>query len=391
MIELDSSIKNTTLLYINPSKKHDKVMDVISELVLEIQEMGSIEEAKSFYDEHVYLYQYIIVLCNLEPTQDFDYNKFFNKYYSFQKDVPSLLVISPKKTLVNMVSKFNIKNFILSPLEKDSIVNKLYTMTEEIGQLLEFDNLNNELFLSNKQKEEQANMLLHQSKLAIMGEMISMIAHQWKQPLAGQRAMIGGIQFKKKLGKLNDDFLDENLNSIDDLCVHMAKTIDDFADFFKPNKEKRKTNIKNAIEDCISLTSGVFKKNGINIDILCDNTSDLELTIYDREFKQVVINILNNAKDALVENKIEDKKILVDISKTYTKVIISIADNAGGIPAFALPKLFEPYFSTKSKNGTGLGLYMSKIIIDDHLSGKLSAFNSDPGAVFKIELDLDIE
>jgi C4-dicarboxylate-specific signal transduction histidine kinase len=286
-----------------------------------------------------------------------------------------------------MISKYNIKNFILSPLEKDDIVNKLYSISEDIAQELEVDNLNNELFLTTKQKEEQGKILLHQSKLAIMGEMISMIAHQWKQPLAGQRAMLGGIRFKKQLGKLTDEYLEENIKNVDDLCIHMSKTIDDFADFFKPNKEKRVVNIKECIEDCLSLTSGVFKKYSIQVDIVTDSP-DLMLDIFDREFKQVIINIINNAKDALVENNIEHKRIIIDISKTYTKAVISIADNAGGIPQFVLPRLFEPYFSTKSKNGTGLGLYMSKIIIDDHLSGKLSASNSEPGAVFKIELDL---
>ena len=143
------------------------------------------------------------------------------------------------------------------------------------------------------------------------------------------------------------------------------------------------------IEDCISLTSGSFRNNSINIRI--DSNSDLKLKIYDREFKQVVINILNNAKDILIEKLENNRNIKVTIREDKDYGIIKIHDNAGGVPTDILSKIFDPYFSTKSHNGTGLGLYMSKTIIDEHLKGSLSVDNDDDGAVFTIKLPLDKE
>jgi PAS domain S-box-containing protein len=235
----------------------------------------------------------------------------------------------------------------------------------------------------NMQKDQ---MLLQNSKLAIMGEMIAMIAHQWKQPLAGQRAILGTIELKRRLNNLTDDYLVTNLKDLDNICEHLANTIDDFANFFKPDKSKHIVEIKTLIDESISLISATFKNNGINLNIDC--TQNIELNIFDREFKQVVINILNNAIDALLASNNKSKEINIDVSKVDEFVEIIISDNAGGIPDDVLLYIFDPYFSTKSKNGTGLGLYMSKIIVENHLNGKLSAYNENNKAVFKIELPI---
>jgi signal transduction histidine kinase len=238
-----------------------------------------------------------------------------------------------------------------------------------------------------KENQDKAKMLVQQSKLAIMGEMIAMIAHQWKQPLAGQKAIIGGIKLKQRLNRIKEDDIEEAFSSMDLLINHMNNTITDFTNFFKPSKSKNNVSIKTSILESLDMVKVIFDKNRIVVDI--NIVSDIKLNIYNGEFKQVLLNILNNAKDALIENQIEEKKINININLVKNGVDIAISDNAGGIPNSIIDKIFEPYFSTKAKNGTGLGLYMSKIIIDEHLDGVLSVSNDDNGAIFKIFLPID--
>jgi signal transduction histidine kinase len=237
-----------------------------------------------------------------------------------------------------------------------------------------------ELSMKNK---EQNKMLLQQSKLAIMGEMISMIAHQWRQPITAVSTIAQGILFKKRLGNLTDEYLESELTAIKEISLHMSETITDFSNFFKPQKEKRVVVLKDLINKVIKLASSSLKNNSIKVFVICDN--NFSFNIYDGELQQVIINIINNAKDALVENINDNRKIDIEV-KIDNSVKIYIKDNAGGIPKEIINNIFDPYFSTKSKNGTGLGLYMSKIIIDDHFSGLLSVQNIEDGAQFLIDI-----
>ena len=168
----------------------------------------------------------------------------------------------------------------------------------------------------------------------------------------------------------------------------MSKTIDDFRDFFKPEKEKIDFFVHESLNKTIELLNPVFKKQ--NIEIILEKMKEVKLHGYPNEFSQSVINILNNSKDALIENEIKDKRICIELQVIDEKMILDIKDNAGGIPEDILNKVFNPYFSTKEdRNGTGLGLYMSKLIIQDHMDGKLSAVNHDGGALFRLELDIN--
>jgi signal transduction histidine kinase len=237
----------------------------------------------------------------------------------------------------------------------------------------------------NNQKER---MLLQQSKLAIMGEMISMIAHQWRQPLAGLKVMVQAIKFKKDIGKLTDEYLYESVKDSSALIDHLSKTIDDFRDFFKPNKAKETTDLKSVLKESFDFLSHSFKVNSITIEEDCH--IDTKITIYKRELLQVFMNILNNAKDALIENNPTDNRVVkIHGHEDEKSLTISIEDNAGGIPEDIIEKIFEPYFSTKSENGTGLGLYMSKVIVDTHLGGLLSVENVENGAKFSILIPKD--
>jgi signal transduction histidine kinase len=246
-----------------------------------------------------------------------------------------------------------------------------FTFYEKRVNILRDENLNKD------------KMLLQQSKLAIMGEMIAMIAHQWKQPLAAQKAIIGGIQLKKRLNKLHNEDVEVGMDKLNSIINHMNDTISDFTNFFKPNKQKKIIRIEDVLNDCLSIIESSLQRHQIYIH---KEYEEIELEIFDKELKQVFLNILSNAKDALVENKETNRAIFIKAFKEDNKNIITISDNAGGIPNDIINKVFDPYFSTKAKNGTGLGLYMSKTIVDEHLNGLLSVSNGIDGAIFRVEV-----
>jgi len=241
--------------------------------------------------------------------------------------------------------------------------------------------------LLNKIKEEeekakaQEELMRQQHRLAQMGEMINMIAHQWRQPLSAITAATASINLKAKLNKLENDTAVELSDKIKDFSMHLSSTIDDFRNFFQTNKTKTLTNYKQIIDSVLSILDSSLEKNSIELEIVIDELE--ELNTYENELKQVILNIIKNAEDALLESFVEKRKIMININKTT----LVICDNAGGIENNILDKIFEPYFSTKlKKDGTGLGLYMSKLIIEDHCSGNLSVKNNDDGACFIIKL-----
>ncbi len=254
----------------------------------------------------------------------------------------------------------------------------------------ELEELNKSLILRvekevNKNREKD-KLMLQQNRLAQMGEIISMIAHQWRQPLNNLSILIQTISIKYLTGKLNDELVESfNVNSNKHI-QNMSKTIDNFRDFFKPEKEKIEFCLKDSIREALGIGKSMFENNEIKI-VFNNNDEEFLTNGYPNELSQSILNILNNAKDAFIDNDIDSRKIEITIHRDNDTIVMLIIDNAGGIPSDIIDKIFDPYFSTKEeKNGTGLGLYMSKIIIQEHFAGKLSASNEKDGAVFKIEL-----
>ena len=242
---------------------------------------------------------------------------------------------------------------------------------------------------------QQELLMLQQSRLAQMGEMISMIAHQWRQPLNNLSLISQTLAIKYKKGKLDDKVMLYFEKSSKKQINYMSDTIDEFKDFFKPELEKRIFNIYQSVENTLSILSPILAKNGIKIiHDDCNNCNSKDnckgcLTEgYPNKLGQSLINIINNAKDALVENNIDDAfiNIYYDSDEKYIKLYIE--DNAGGIPEDIIERIFDPYFSTKSdKNGTGIGLYMSKIIIEEHMDGKITVCSIDGVTTFEIILN----
>lgn len=230
----------------------------------------------------------------------------------------------------------------------------------------------------NREKDKQ---LIQQSRLAQMGEMISMIAHQWRQPLSAISATSASLELKATLGKVNNEIVISSAESISKYSQHLSSTIDDFRDFFKSNKEATETKYIPIIESVLKIIEVSLVNKNIKIDTIF-NSNNIFLT-YSNEIKQVLLNLIKNAEDVLIENSISNPTITIRTDKNS----LIVSDNAGGIPDEIIENIFDPYFSTKSsKNGTGLGLYMSKTIIEEHCAGELRAYNNDVGAVFEIIL-----
>ncbi len=249
-------------------------------------------------------------------------------------------------------------------------------------------------------------LLFQQAKMASMGEMIANIAHQWRQPLGSINSVLINIKAKMALEKFDltstngqkecVDFIDVRLNDIEGYTRLLSNTIDDFRNFFKPNKEQTSFFISELINTSINLLSANFANSGIDI---ITHVNDTKITTLENELLQVIINILNNAKDAFI--KIDTHPCKVIIINTEVKndtLIITIKDGAGGIKADILDKIFEPYFTTKHQShGTGIGLYMSKEIVEKHLHGTLTASNVHfthnnivcDGAEFEIKIPLE--
>ncbi len=232
----------------------------------------------------------------------------------------------------------------------------------------------------------QLQQLQQQSRLAQMGEMIAMIAHQWRQPLTAISATSSSIMLKAKLNKLDNKQAIEMAKKISEYSQHLSSTINDFRDFFKTNKKLTLSNIDELILNTLNIIETSIKNKNINI-IKVLKLKDASIMTYPNELKQVVLNLLKNAEDVILEKDIKNPYIKIKSYKEGDAFVIEVADNAGGIPEEIMDKIFDPYFSTKTKkDGTGLGLYMSKTIVEEHCGGKLMCRNGKKGAIFKIIL-----
>lgn len=226
-------------------------------------------------------------------------------------------------------------------------------------------------------------LLLQQSRLAAMGEMLNNIAHQWRQPLNNIAIYVQGMQMLRAAGKLSDDELDKDVQSVMEIIQHMSKTIDDFRTFFQNEKQKHPFAVKEAVEKALRFVSARMEHHAITTQLVVRH--EPTLLGYQSEYIQVLLNIINNAADALITNNRPDRQIIITLDRQGEQSSLSIRDNGGGIPQEALPHIFEPYFTTKGPTGgTGIGLYMAKEIIEKHMAGRLTASNVAGGAEFII-------
>ncbi|ADG92939.1 integral membrane sensor signal transduction histidine kinase [Arcobacter nitrofigilis DSM 7299] len=233
------------------------------------------------------------------------------------------------------------------------------------------------------QKKDRA--MLHQSRLARMGAMLSMIAHQWRQPLSEVAGILMELETASKFKKADDILIKESVEESNKLIQFMSYTIDDFRNFFKPDKKKVYFYIEDSCMEAISLIRASIKNS--NIKLHYNIKMNYEIYGYKREFAQVLLNLMSNAKDILNQRKIENPRIDLEVDFKDGYSIVTVQDNANGVEEEHLDLIFEPYFTTKSSTqGTGLGLYMSKMIIEKNMGGELSVENTKDGALFKVKI-----
>jgi signal transduction histidine kinase len=232
---------------------------------------------------------------------------------------------------------------------------------------------------------EKEQMLINQSRQAAMGEMIGNIAHQWRQPLNTLGLKIQQLLLFYDMDGFTREFLEQSVGKSMQLIQHMSKTIDDFRNYFRPDKEKVEFKVQEAIAGTLTLIEDSFKSRHIGFELV--TKGDPVIHGFRNEFAQVVLNILNNARDVLTEREIKNPKVTITIGSENDRAVVIIADNAGGVPEEIMGKIFDPYFTTKGpQSGTGVGLFMSKTIIESNMGGRLSVRNHGNGAEFRIEV-----
>lgn len=228
-------------------------------------------------------------------------------------------------------------------------------------------------------------VLIQQSRLAAMGEMINNIAHQWRQPLNNIGLIVQNLQISFDSGTLSKREVESEIGKAMTVIMHMSRTIDDFRNFFREDKEKRRFIVNEVVGRTLEFVSAGLESRNILVEV--DADQQVSTTGYQNEYAQVLLNIISNASEASLERCIAEPRIVIRITSENGRSVVSLRDNCGGIPNDIMPKIFDPYFTTREPDkGTGIGLYMSKVIIEQNMNGRLTACNQDGGAEFRIEV-----
>lgn len=235
-----------------------------------------------------------------------------------------------------------------------------------------------------KKSRETDHLVMQQSRLAAMGEMIGNIGHQWRQPLNILSLYIQDVRDAYRYQELDETYLDNLVKKCFLQIKHMSRTINDFRNFFHPHKEPIPFTPSEQINTSISILSSTLEEAGIKVTY--KNGNNKLVNGFPNEFSQVIINLLLNCRDVYLMRKIEKKEVHLSLIDDGTDVIVQVKDIAGGIPTDVLPHIFDPYFTTKI-NGTGVGLYMSKMIME-HMNGSIIAENSENGATFTLKIPI---
>lgn len=331
----------------------------------------------------------ILIKYNKSFYKTLGYNKkefvkkdFYSLFLQEHKDsiiIENKKLFTDKKAISNeymLLTRDNIQKICIgsSTLIKDEHNTKLRLFIfEDITKLKE---LETEQIHNNK-------IIAQQAKMAEMGEMIGSIAHQWRQPLNAINAAAMKLNFSSYLNNLNDEEIQEKTKFIEQQSIKMSETISDFMNFFKPSKKKEHFLIVDIYQKIFDFLEPQLTSKNIQLEII--DGENIKIYGFKNEFEHILLNLINNAKDAFKNSDCEHKKITILVKEKKENTIIKVIDNAGGIPSSILSKIFNPYFTTKAQGeGTGIGLYMTKVIVEKHFNGSISVENSDDGAIFTL-------
>ncbi len=320
-------------------------------------------------------------------TLGFSKKDFLDKdFYSlFLKEHKDSAIIENKKLFINkkaisneymLIANNNTQKICLgsSTLIKDAKETLLRLFIfEDITKLKE---LENEQIHNNK-------IIAQQAKMAEMGEMIGSIAHQWRQPLNAINAAAMKLNFSSHLNILENEEIQTKTKFIEQQSVKMSETITDFMNFFKPSTKKEDFLIINIYQKIFDFLEPQLTNHNIKLTLI--NGTDTTIYGFKNEFEHILLNLINNARDAFKNNDCDNKNISISIDEYKETTVLKVTDNAGGIPVEILNKIFNPYFTTKAQGeGTGIGLYMTKVIIEKHFHGSINVTNDEDGAIFTL-------
>jgi signal transduction histidine kinase len=391
---IDSKIKISDIKALN-------ALETLSNYIIGIDPAQWIDYATRRIDKIIILEDYIF--NNLKNKKEEILNNLTTSFYN--KLVLIFLIILITMIAVNKIVKGILKkldnlkigllNFFSFINNENSSFTKLKVDgDDEIDKLA--ISLNKGIEHTTKYIKEEINkasqkdkQIYESAKMAQMGEMIGNIAHQWRQPLSVVSTIASGIQVKQSMGIFKHETLEDNMNKIVQNTTYLSETIDIFSNFIKEEKIYKNLILQDEIKTAFTIIKSSLTNHHIELKSDIDFNKKIIVKLISGELPQVIINIINNAKDILLEKEIDNAQIVVKLEEQKDKVIISIEDNAGGVPNSIIDKIFDPYFTTKHKSkGTGLGLHMSYKIIQESLHGKLYVKNTNKGAKFFIELPL---
>jgi signal transduction histidine kinase len=384
-------IKELTLLYAEDEPiVRQTFSDILSGKVKELYVASDGAEALELYNKH----SPDILITDIKMPR-MDGIELVKEIRNQNKEIPIIITSAHSETefFLDLID-LGVDQYIIKPINGK----RFFEALNKAAQLLIYKK---ELILKNRELEElnhnlelrvqeevaknfeKEQMLAQKSKLADMGEMIGNIAHQWRQPLSELSGVLINVQDSFYFEDLDQDYLENQIDRANDILEFMSDTIENFRNFFSINKENEVFSVEKACENAVSLMEGALKS--YNIKLIKEYETDLDFVGHKNEFSQVVLNLLCNAKDVLLEREVEKPSIKLSIKKDGEKTHISIRDNGGGIELEEVNKIFDPYFTTKD-DGTGIGLYMSKIIIEKSMNGKIFVKNLIDGAEFVILL-----
>ena len=328
-----------------------------------------------------------IMMPDIDGLKACEYIKSHPEY----EDIP-IIIATAKADLDTLKAGFEAgaNDYVRKPITNDvellARVKNALTMKIQLNYIKNINETLDTKIKDEIEKNHKKDLLMQeQTKLAAMGEMVGSIAHQWRQPLNALSINIQNLEDDFADGLIDEKFLDEFMGKNRKIITFMSDTIDDFRNFFRIDKEKIKFSALESVDSVVNILGAVLRSSNIELKIVGD---DFEIYGFKNEFSQVIMNIINNAKDALIEKNIKDKVVSLKLDNHS----IFIEDNAGGIDETIIGRIFEPYFTTKEQGkGTGMGLCMSKMIIEDNMNGKLRAKNINDGVVFEIILDSECD
>ncbi len=329
--------------------------------------------------KHIWLFTYPIILLYFQGT------KRGSIWFS---GMIFLLLIAPFQSLFEVkYSAYQITYMTFALIIVYLIIYFYQRKMKEAKELIIEQRKRLESKVEELQKKDQ--LLTTQSKQAVMGEMITMIAHQWRQPLSTITLQISNLEVRKLLGEeISREDVENTFNEINRNVMYLSETIDDFQTYFRQDKERTSIEIGQLLDKAVNFILPRLKDT--KIEVVFDKNEEIIIMTYMNELIQVVLNLLNNAIDVMSELDSDSSKLIIKVRRKNENVFISVIDNAGGINKSNLPYIFEPYFSTKGKNGTGLGLYMSQMIVQKQFNGSIEVETSSEGANFTIALPMSL-